>query len=243
MRVLRGGEDSTPHAWNPGDTQPLPVSVDQPAALTSPTTNLRRQMLWVMVAAVVLALAATGLAIGALIVAGQTGPQGPPGPQGVAGVQGPQGVQGSPGAQGAAGAIGLTGAAGPAGPRGATGQTGKQGPPGPAGPAGARGTQGPAGQIGTVVASTPVSGPAVLSVIDPPAGTALTASASCPVGQILLGGGAQITGSAAVEKNVVLRSSYPMSSNVWRTVAVVMAPLGISDQVSLHPYVLCGKAS
>jgi Collagen triple helix repeat (20 copies) len=240
MQVLHR-EGSASRSWDPGDTQP--VSLDRPATSTSPATNPRRQILWAVVGAVVLALAATGLAIGALILAGQTGAQGPPGPQGVAGVQGPQGVQGIPGAQGPAGPIGLTGAAGPTGPRGATGLTGKQGTPGPAGPVGARGAQGPAGQNGTVVASTPVSGPAVLSVIDPPVGTAVTASASCPVGQILLGGGAQVTGSAAVEKNVMLRSSYPMSSNAWRTVAVVMAPLGISDQVSLHPYVLCGKTS
>jgi hypothetical protein len=81
----------------------------------------------------------------------------------------------------------------------------------------------------------------VLSGVDPAVGTAITATASCPVGQVLLGGGANVTGAGQAQKNVVLRSSYPVTGSVWRTVDVVMAPLGGSGQVSVHPYVLCGK--
>jgi hypothetical protein len=83
----------------------------------------------------------------------------------------------------------------------------------------------------------------MLSAVDPAVGTAVMATASCPTGKVLLGGGANVTGAADVQKNVMLRSSYPISSSAWRSVAVVMAPLAAGEQVSLHPYVLCGKAS
>jgi hypothetical protein len=99
-----------------------------------------------------------------------------------------------------------------------------------------------AGPNGTTIVSTPVAGPVVFSGVDPAVGTAITATASCPAGQVLLGGGANVTGVGQAAKNVMLRSSYPVTSSAWRTVDVVMAPLGGSGQVSVHPYVLCGKA-
>jgi hypothetical protein len=214
---------------DPGDTQP--VSVGSHSASPHPKATARELSLWAVVAAVALAMVATGIAVIALISSHQTGAQGPLGPQGAQGLQGLQGPQGTQGI------AGVAGPQGPAGLRGATGATGRQGP------AGQSGTQGARGPTGTIAASTPVSAPVVVSAIDPPVGTAITSSASCPAGQTLLAGGAQITGPAAVGKSVMLRSSYPSNSTTWRTVAVVMAPLGITDQVTVHPYALCAKGS
>ena len=102
---------------------------------------------------------------------------------------------------------------------------------------------GPAGASGTIVASTVVSGTTALSAVDPPVGTTVAATASCPSGVISLGGGAQVTATGFGSKNVTLRSSFPAGSNGWRVVASVIGPLGTGEQLAVHPYVLCGKTS
>jgi Collagen triple helix repeat (20 copies) len=125
-----------------------------------------------------LALAAGGLALGVVSLvrspASSRGPVGSTGPQGARGTQGPQGVQGL---------VGPQGPAGPAGPRGATG---------PAGAEGARGPTGKTGPSGTVAASTVVSATESKSSADPVTGTTLTASVSCPNGEVVLGGGGRV---------------------------------------------------
>jgi Collagen triple helix repeat (20 copies) len=226
---------SGPRLWDPADTQP--VAVGSPSASAHPAAAAKELSLWAVGVAALLALVATAVAIIALVSSHQTGAQGPAGPQGaqgLQGVQGPQGTQGIPGVTGAQGAVG------PRGPVGATGRQGLAGAAGQPGIQGARGAQGPSG---TIASSTPVSAPVVVSSIDPPVGSAISATASCPAGQVLLAGGAQITGPPDVQRNVMLRASYPTIDGAWRTVAVVIAPLGITDQATLHPYVLCGKAS
>ena len=47
----------------------------------------------------------------------------------------------------------------------------------------------------------------------------------------------------SASKNVTLRSSFPAAANGWRAVASVIGPLGAGEQMAVHPYVLCGKAS
>ena len=139
----------------------------------------------------------------------------------------------------------ITGSPGSAGPQGATGLTGKQGAPGPAGPAGAQGAPGPTGPTGasgTIVVSTATSGTTVLSVADPPVGASVIATASCPQGEISLGGGAQVSATGLDSKNVTLRSSFPTGTNGWRAVGSVIRPLGAGEHMAVHPYVLCGKA-
>lgn len=125
---------------------------------------------------------------------GIQGPAGPAGPQGPVGPAGPPGAQGPAGPVGPAGAVGAQGEPGPAGPPGAqgpagpTGAQGAQGLPGPAGPAGATGTQGltgaqgPAGSPG-ISAWQIVRGPTVTS------SDVYTATADCPAGKKVLGGG------------------------------------------------------
>jgi hypothetical protein len=195
-----------------------------------------RLVIWGLIAALVIAAGALGVAVVSLasLPDAVAGPQGPTGLQGSTG---PQGVQGVPGPQGA------TGPQGPAGPRGATGPTGQQGPAGPEGATGSRGSVGLSGTGGTIVASTASPGMPVLSSIDPPVGTAVSATASCPQGGIALGGGAQVSAPGDAAKNVVLRSSFPTSTNGWRATGLVIAPLGATQQMSVRPYVLCGKAS
>jgi hypothetical protein len=107
----------------------------------------------------------------------------------------------SPGSAQTVYSAGSQGAAGPAGPRGFPGATGPQGPVGPAGAAGAKGaagTPGPAGPAGAkgasgVASSSVVQGTAVTSIADPTAGTITSATASCPAGRVLLGGGGQVS--------------------------------------------------
>jgi hypothetical protein len=107
----------------------------------------------------------------------------------------------SPGSAQTVYSAGSQGPAGPAGPRGFPGATGPQGPVGPAGAAGAKGaagTPGPAGPAGAkgasgVASSSVVQGTAVTSIADPTAGTITSATASCPTGRVLLGGGGQVS--------------------------------------------------
>ena len=228
-------EEVRPNLVDLGDTQQM----GQIHGSRSEYGISNRTILGALIAAIALALVTAGIAVFALTsspdaVAGPQGPtglQGAPGAQGVQGVPGPQGLQGNPGPTG------------PAGPKGATGLTGKQGSPGLAGPAGAQGVPGPAGTSGTIVASSAVSGTTVLSAADPPVGTTVTATASCPQGEILLGGGAQVSVPGTASKNVALRSSFPAGANGWRAVASVIGPLGAGEQMAVHPYLLCGKAS
>ena len=191
--------------------------------------------------AIAVALAAGALGMGILsYVSSPDAVAGPQGPTGVQGATGPQGVQGVPGTQGPAGATGPTGA------KGATGFTGLQGPAGATGAAGARGPAGATGATGasgTVVASTPTPGTPVLSATDAPVGTAVSATATCPQGEFALGGGAQVSAPGLSNKSVALRSSYPTSTNGWRAVGSVIAPLGAGEQMTVRPYVLCGKTS
>ena len=182
---------------------------------------------------------------------GSRGPEGPAGPRGFPGPTGPQGPIGPAGAAGARGPAGPTGPAGPAGPAG---------PVGPTNPKGASG----------VVSSSVVHGTAVSSIADPTAGTTTSATASCPAGRALLGGGGQVSegepgaaGSKAATRTtattaagstsvtgastavtsgtgVALLSSYPTSARAWKAVGVVTGPLTPGMAMSVQAYVICG---
>ncbi|MGH9086812.1 MAG: hypothetical protein ACRDYZ_01645 [Acidimicrobiales bacterium] len=100
--------------------------------------------------------------------------------------------------------------------------------------------------------STTVARPQQSTAPDPPAGTTLTATSSCPAGEVLVGGGKVVitggsTGSASGSAPapttgvVALASSYPASGTTWRTVAVVERAVTGGRAMTLTPYVLCGK--
>ena len=127
---------------------------------------------------------------------------------------------------------------GPQGPTGPVGATGAQGPQG------VKGDAGPAGAAGTVVATSIVSSTSVKSAPDPAVGTVLVAKTSCPAGKVLLNGGAQVTAPGVqADRHVTLRSSFPISSTKWQTVAMVTGPLGAGVVMTMTPYVVCGVST
>jgi len=107
------------------------------------------------------------------------------GPMGPAGPQGPQGD---------------VGATGPSGPQGPNGDPGIAGPAGPAGPTGPQGPSGPPGFSGYEVVRTDFL---VL------AGGFLRDTTRCPVGKVVLGGGATVVGAGTANFHTVLQESSP----------------------------------
>ena len=128
-----------------------------------------------------------------------------------------------------------SGPQGPAGPRGALG---------PQGVPGAAGQSGPVGPAGTIATTSIVSSTALTSAADPAVGTVLVARTSCPAGKVLLSGGAQVSAPGAeADRNVVLRSSFPLSPTEWQTVAMVTGQLGAGVSMTMKPYVICGAST
>jgi hypothetical protein len=111
------------------------------------------------------------------------------------------------------------------------GTPGPQGPPGPAGPAGPQGPPGPAGS--NRVVGTPVS-----TGTNPLVGARVTATAACPSGSVLLGGGAQATTTGSTGR-AALSSSYPSSTTVWTAVGVVTRAPGPGNRMTVTAYALC----
>jgi hypothetical protein len=132
---------------------------------------------------------------------------------------------------------------GPAGPQGAVGPQGPAGVQGPEGPQGAQGPRGATGQpgpAGTILAAKRVAASVMTSVTDPPVGTVLVARTSCPKGEVLLSGGAEVAAPGPADRDVVLRSSYPLSSTTWLAVGMVIKPLGKGNAMTMRPFVMCG---
>jgi hypothetical protein len=182
----------------------------------------------------------------------QRGPRGPFGPQGPRGAQGPVGPQGPPGATGATGGAGpagsrgpsgLAGPAGPAGPPGLDGATGPPGAEGAAGPPGQGGEEGPPGPPGPAGAELHSGAPAT-SVANAPRNTTITATATCPHGAVLLGGGGLATTTAAQKERAHLQASYPSSTSTWTAVGVVsVGALGGGHTMTVKAYALCSLES
>ncbi len=125
------------------------------------------------------------------------------------------------------------------GPPGKTGATGPEGPVGATGPVGAAGPVGPAGPAGTVTAGTVVTGAALTSTTGATIGTELVAKVSCPVGKVLLSGGARVSASGP-SQTVAIRSSAPVDGTIWQVVGVVVATLPVGVAMTMTPYALCG---
>jgi hypothetical protein len=176
---------------------------------------------------------------------GPAGPQGETGPPGLQGPKGDTGGQGSLGATGPRGAQGPTGSTGPAGPvgsqgpQGDTGPQGQQGPqgdPGSQGPLGPTGPQGPAGPSGSQL----VTGAPVTSAANAARNTVITATATCPAGKALLGGGALVTTTSPQKERAQLVTSYPSAANTWTAVGVVaIGNLGSGQKMTVTAHALC----
>jgi hypothetical protein len=127
------------------------------------------------------------------------------------------------------------------GPRGPVGPKGETGPQGPAGPRGATGPKGAAGLPGTITNTSVVAATALKSAANPAVGTVLVASTACPAGHLLLSGGAQVSAPGVkADRNVELRSSFPLDKTHWQTVAIVTGPLGPGVSMTMKPFVMCG---
>jgi len=131
---------------------------------------------------------------------------------GISGVQGPQGEKGPTGATGPTGAIGDTGIKGPDGAVGADGPKGLNGPQGVDGDQGVDGAQGATGDPGTeapplVVSTTETS--LLFNFPIAPTGSG-SISASCPSGEVVVGGGCEID-----NPSLHLGKTYPGSTTFW----------------------------
>jgi hypothetical protein len=121
-------------------------------------------------------------------------------------LRGPRGFQGEKGDRGETGAKGDTGTQGLKGERGEKGDKGNIGPVGPQGlrgPIGERGPVGPEGPKGTFSSCRTASEATQL-------GRTLSVSATCEAGEMLVGGGCFVTGSA---DQMQLMSSAPLSED------------------------------
>ena len=95
---------------------------------------------------------------------------------------------------------GQPGPQGPPGPKGDKGDPGPQGPPGPKGDQGDPGPQGPSGFTGYEI---------VYEDFSVASGGFLRDTALCPVGKVVLGGGAAVTGAGTRNFHTVLQESTP----------------------------------
>ena len=76
------------------------------------------------------------------------------------------------------------------------------------------------------------------SAVNAAVNTVTTASVTCPAGKVLLGGGAQVTTTAAQKSRAVLVSSYP-SAGGWTAVVVANAALGAGNTMTVTAYAVC----
>jgi hypothetical protein len=67
-----------------------------------------------------------------------------------------------------------------------------------------------------------------------------TATATCPAGTVLLGGGAQVTTTATQKERAVLVSSYASGPATWTAIGVVSsAALGNGQTMTVTAQAVC----
>jgi hypothetical protein len=70
--------------------------------------------------------------------------------------------------------------------------------------------------------------------------TTITATASCPAGKVLLGGGGMVTTTATQKERVHLTASFPTSMTTWSVTGVVgIAALGSGNTMTVTAWALC----
>jgi hypothetical protein len=85
-----------------------------------------------------------------------------------------------------------------------------------------------------------VAGTPVTSAPNAPRNTTIAATATCPAGKVLLGGGAYVTTTATQKERATLVGSYPSSATTWTGVGVVgIANLGGTNTMTVSAYALC----
>jgi hypothetical protein len=87
-----------------------------------------------------------------------------------------------------------------------------------------------------------VTGPVQADATSAAAGTAVTATATCPLGTVLLSGGASVTTSAGTQlQRVSLVQSAPVAPNQWRGTAMTIQNLtpAASNRARVQVWVVC----
>jgi hypothetical protein len=115
------------------------------------------------------------------------------------------------------------------------GRLGRGGPQGPAGPEGPQGAQGPPGPSDSQV-TAPVSATTPISA---PLGTVASATATCPAGTSILGGGITVTTSVPNQLGrAVPRKNYPSAPNAWTGSLVITSGL-VGSTATITVYAVC----
>jgi hypothetical protein len=87
-----------------------------------------------------------------------------------------------------------------------------------------------------------VTGPVQADAPAAAAGSIATATATCPAGKVLLGGGASVTTSLGTQlQRVALAESAPVAPNQWRASAITIAnltPAG-TNRARVRVWVVC----
>jgi hypothetical protein len=100
------------------------------------------------------------------------------------------------------------------------------------------GDKGPAGATGPT-ASQVVTGTPQSTADDPSLGDTVAATATCPAGTVLLGGGGTvINDEAGSPQKTVLVKTYPSSGTVWTAVGVVTGNLPTA-KMTVQAYAIC----
>jgi hypothetical protein len=66
----------------------------------------------------------------------------------------------------------------------------------------------------------------------------VSATATCPAGKTLLGGGGRVTKSG-IATAVVLAESYPSASNTWKVTGTNVAAGGSGEKFTVQAYAVC----
>jgi hypothetical protein len=61
---------------------------------------------------------------------------------------------------------------------------------------------------------------------------------TCPVGKVLLGGGAFVSNTQGADR-VVLVGSRPSAANTWQATAVTTAAISAANSVTVTAYAIC----
>jgi hypothetical protein len=111
--------------------------------------------------------------------------------------------------------IAADGPTGPQGPTGKQGATGPQGTTGPSGPSGVKGPTGPSGATGAAgfAQYQRVEG----SLVNNDVGKTVTAD--CPVGKVVVGGGYNVSGNEAAQREIEIVQSRATDADTWTVTA------------------------
>jgi hypothetical protein len=84
-----------------------------------------------------------------------------------------------------------------------------------------------------------VNGTPVVSAAGAAGNTLVTATATCPAGKVLLGGGGRVSTTDPTIAKAAMPQSYPSSTTTWTAVGLVQLSLSAGDTMTVTAYALC----